>query len=93
MYGLVGKLTAKSGKGAELAGILYAATRQMPGCHAYRIALDAADGDVLWITEEWDSSEAHQASLSLPAVQAALTAGRPLIEGMERLATTSPFAG
>ena len=51
----------------------------MPGCLSYVVAADAAEGDALWVTEVWESQARHQASLQLPAVQAVIAKGRPLI--------------
>lgn len=92
MFGLIGKITATAGHGTELAAILVEGTRRMPGCVSYVVAADAGDPDVLWITEVWRSQADHTASLQLPAVQAAIGKGRPLIAGMERVATVSPLA-
>ncbi len=93
MYGLIGKMTAKAGERGALAVILLEGLTGMPGCLSYVVAEDPADPDVLWITEAWESSDAHRASLSLPSVQAAIAKGRPLIAGMETLAETRPIGG
>lgn len=94
MYGLVGKIIAAEGKGAELAAILGAnAGATMPGCRSYVVAQDAGNADHIWITEVWETSEAHRDSLSLPSVQGAITRARPMIAGMERVAETRPLAG
>ena len=65
----------------------------MPGCFSYGIAKDAADENVLWVTEFWESQSAHDASLTLRAVQAVLPQVKPLIARFERIATTDPVAG
>ena len=93
MYGLIGKMTAQAGQGAALAQVLLEGVSGMPGCLSYVVAADPADADVLWITEVWDSAESHRASLSLPAVQAAIARGRPMIAGMETVAQTTPLGG
>ncbi len=93
MYGLIGKMTAKAGERAALAAILLEGLTGMPGCLSYVVAEDPADPDALWITEAWESPDAHRASLSLPSVQAAIAKGRPLIAGMETLAETRPIGG
>lgn len=93
MYGLIGKMTAQNGSGDELVKILVEGVAGMPGCLSYIVAKDAADPDVIWITEAWESKEAHAASLSLPSVKAAITKGRPLIAGMAAVAETSPVGG
>jgi quinol monooxygenase YgiN len=51
----------------------------MPGCLSYIVANDPVDPNLIWITEAWESKEAHAASLSLPSVKDAITKGRPLI--------------
>ncbi len=88
-YGLIGKLTAQPGRGAELAAILRTGCAATPGCKAYRVAVEATDPDVLWVTERLVSRALHAASLQLPAVQAAIAAGRPLIASMARVAETT----
>lgn len=93
MYGLIGKMIAVDGRREELARILLEGTRNMPGCLSYIVALDTEDQNALWITEVWDSESAHQASLTLPSVQAAIEKGRPLIAGFEARTVTTPLGG
>lgn len=93
MYGLIGKMNAVPGKRDELAAALLEGTRSMPGCLSYVVANDSADPDALWITEVWDSQGSHQASLSLPEVQAAIGRGRPLIAGFGERFETVPLGG
>lgn len=93
MYGLIGKMTAQPGKRSALTEILVKGIVGMPGCVSYVVADDPTDADVIWITEVWESKEAHAASLQLPSVRDAITKGRPLIAGMERVAETAPVGG
>ncbi len=93
MYGLIGNMKAVVGKRDELAALLLDGTRDMPGCLSYVIARDPQDADGLWITEAWESREHHQASLTLPAVQAAIAKGRPLIAGFGQRIETEPLGG
>ncbi len=65
----------------------------MPGCLSYVAAVDAAEPDIVWVTEVWESAAAHAASLSLPAVQVAIAVGRPLIAEFEARYETSPLGG
>lgn len=65
----------------------------MPGCRSYVVATDPTDANAIWITEVWDSEEQHNASLRLPAVQAAITQARPLIEGFGERFITTPLGG
>lgn len=93
MYGLIGRMIATPGKRDELASILLEGTGAMPGCLSYIIAADPTNPDALWITEAWDSKDSHAASLKLPAVQAAITRGRPLIAGFDSRSETTPLGG
>lgn len=93
MYGLIGKMTAVGGQRDALVSLLLDATQAMPGCLSYVVATDPADADGLWITEVWDSAASHQASLSLPAVQATIAKARPLIAGFSNRVATAPVGG
>ena len=91
-YGLLGQMLAQPGQRAELVAILSEGTGTMPGNIAYLIGEDSANPDAIWIVELWDSKEAHAASLKLPAVQAAIAKGRPLIAGFGTRAEFRPVA-
>jgi quinol monooxygenase YgiN len=93
MYGLIGKVTAMSGQRDALAAVLMEGTGEMPGCLSYIIATDPGDADSLWITEVWDDQVSHKASLTLPAVKAAIAKGRPLIAGFSNRVETVPLGG
>jgi len=93
MYGLIGKMTATPGDRDALVAILLEGTNAMPGCLSYVVAHDPANADAIWITEVWDSEASHKASLSLPAVQAAIAKGRPLIAGFSDRVVTTPIGG
>ena len=87
------KVTAVAGQRDALASILLDSTQSMPGCLSYVIAKDPSDADGLWITEVWDTPESHKASLSLPAVQAAIAKARPIIAGFSNRVATVPIGG
>jgi quinol monooxygenase YgiN len=93
MYGMIGKMTARAGQRDALAAILIEGVAAMPGCLSYVVANDPADGNVLWITEVWESKDAHDRSLTLPSVRAAIIKGRPMIAAMETVAETNPVGG
>ncbi|MGW8705485.1 putative quinol monooxygenase [Brevundimonas sp. NPDC055814] len=93
MYGLIGEIKAQPGQRDALAAILLEGTAEMPGCLNYVVARDSTDADALWITEVWDSRDSHSASLQLPAVQAAIAKGRPLIAGFGSRTETEPLGG
>ena len=93
MSGRIGKLIAVDGQRELLISILLESSAAMPGCLSYIVAEDPTGANGIWITEVWDSEESHQASLSLPAVQQALSRGRPLIAGFGERFETSPIGG
>jgi quinol monooxygenase YgiN len=93
MYGLIGKISTTPGQRDALVAILVEGTAKMPGCLSYVVSLDTADPDGLWVTEVWDRQDSHRASLQLPAVQAAMARGRPLIAGFSNRVETTPIGG
>ena len=94
MYGLIGRILATPGKRDELAAILVPGEGGMPGCLSYIVATDPQNPDALWVTEVWDDREPHhRASLKLPAVQAAIAKGRPLIAGFDNRVETEVLGG
>jgi quinol monooxygenase YgiN len=93
MYGLIGKMLAAPGQRDAVLAILMEGTRAMPGCLSYVIATDPGNADAIWITEVWDNEESHKASLSLPAVRAAIQRARPLIAGFGERFETVPVGG
>jgi len=93
MYGLIGRMKAVPGQRDALISILLDGTGAMPGCRSYIIARDPSDADAIWITEVWADEASHQASLSLPSVQQAITRARPLIAGFAERFVTEPLGG
>ncbi len=92
MIGLITQFIVASDRRDELAGILAAASKAMPGCLSYVVATDDAHEDSLWVTEVWTDRASHAASLKLTAVQKAMAAGRPLISGIGARIATHPVA-
>lgn len=93
MFGLIGKLVAKSGERERLASVLLEGSTSMPGCLSYVVAHDAKEPDAIWVTEVWQSEEFHRQSLALPAVKAAIARGRPLIASFGSFTATQPVGG
>ncbi len=93
MYGLIGSMTALPGRRADLIALLTEAVSDLPGCLSYIVAEDSKEENTIWITEVWDSKESHDASLSLPAVKKAISAGRPFISGFGSQVLTTPVGG
>lgn len=93
MYGLIGKILTMPGQRDALIAVLLDGTARMPGCLSYVVAKDPTDEHAVWITEVWDSQASHEASLSLPAVRAAIAKGKPMIGGFGERIVTSPVGG
>ncbi len=93
MFGLIGKMRCVPGRRADLIAIIGGGTKGMPGCRSYVLAEDPTDESAVWITEVWDSEEAHKASLQLQSVKDAIAKGRGLIAGSELRVVTRPVAG
>lgn len=89
-FGMIGKLQAKPGQRKALLAVLSEGSAAMPGCLAYVVAEDLAEPDAIWVTELWENKAAHDASLALPGVRAAIAKGRPLIAGFALSAQTRP---
>lgn len=93
MYGLIGSFKAAEGQRAALVRLLLAETGAMPGCRSYVVAEAPADDVTVWVTEVWDSAEAHKASLQLPAVKAVIAQAMPLIAAFGEHRETRPVGG
>ena len=93
MYGLIGKIRSVPGQRDALASILIDGTAAMPGCLSYIVAADGSESDALWVTEVWNSSESHRASLALPVVREAIVKAKPLIAGFGERFETRPIGG
>jgi len=93
MFGMISRITAQPGKRDALAAILAPGEGSLPGLLSYIVARDPRDADALYVTEAWESREAHSGSLLLPEVQAAMARGRPLIAKFEVVAETEPVGG
>ncbi|MCT4784376.1 MULTISPECIES: putative quinol monooxygenase [Exiguobacterium] len=91
-YGLIGKLTAIQGERETLLSILLEAAEAMEqeaACEAYRVSA-SLDDDAIIVYEVWESSEAHQQSLMLPATKQLINQAKPILTGVERIATFEP---
>ncbi len=94
MYGLIGKMRCIPGRRRDVIAAMDADDApNMPGCRSFIVAEDPIDGDCVWITEVWDSEDAHKASLQLPKVKESIAKAMPLIQGVEFNVKTKPVAG
>jgi len=93
MYGLIVKMTAKTGQRDELIEILIEGSADMPGCLCYIVSEDSEDEDAIWITEVWETKESQKQSLELSSVQEAMKKGRPLISEFNKQIEMEPVGG
>jgi quinol monooxygenase YgiN len=82
-YGYVGSMRAKAGRRDEVIGILLAGADGLraAGCQVYAVCTAPDDADAIWVTEIWDSAEAHHASLQLPETREAIGRAMPMLTG------------
>ncbi|WP_262694407.1 putative quinol monooxygenase [Kordiimonas aquimaris] len=91
MHGVIVKITAKHEKRDELAAILQAGTRNLPGCISFVIAKDMFEPELLWITEVWENKQAHEASVTSQAVRDNIAKARKIMENMSIVTATEPY--
>ncbi|GEK81679.1 putative quinol monooxygenase [Agrococcus baldri] len=79
----VGTLGAVPGRRDELVAQLTQRSDELreAGCLAYEVGVSDDAPDTVFVVELWQSADAHQASLELPQVRAAIAAARPLLSG------------
>jgi quinol monooxygenase YgiN len=82
-FGMYAKLVARPGQREALTAILLRGVEGMRahGCHLYVVNHPADNADAVWVTEVWESREAHAASLQLPETRAAIGEAMPLLTG------------
>lgn len=79
----VGTLGVKPGKRDEVVAILTRRNQQLEGagCLLYEVGTNDDAPDSVFVAELWTSAEAHQASLQLEVVRAAIAEAMPLLSG------------
>lgn len=83
-YGLHGKRMAKEGRIDQLAAILLEAAKvvsKVEGCLLYLVSEDDNDSQTIWITEVWETKEAHDNSLKLTGVKELISKAIPILDG------------
>lgn len=79
----VGTLETVPGKRDLLVDILTRRSDDLDqaGCLLYEVGVNEENPDAVFVAELWTSAQAHQASLNLDSVQAAIQEARPLLSG------------
>lgn len=95
MYGVIVKFRANPGRRAELIQVLSEGFRNMALCHSYILAEDDQDENGVWLTEIWESAEAHAAAVARPDIAAVIASATAdnLSAGPEMRFLTRPVAG
>jgi quinol monooxygenase YgiN len=80
----VGMLGVNPGNRDALVEILTRANPELAsaaGCQLYEVGVNDDDPDTVFVVELWESEDAHQASLRLASVRAAIVEAMPLLSG------------
>lgn len=79
----VGSLGTKPGQRDAVVGILLRPKPELreAGCSLYEVGINDEAPDTVFVCELWESAEAHQASLPLDGVRAAIAEAMPLLSG------------
>ncbi len=82
-FASVGTLGVQPGKRDEVVAILTRANfgNDDVGCLLYEVGINDDEPDTVFVIELWTSPEAHQASLQLDSVRAAITEAMPFLSG------------
>jgi len=82
-YGYLGTMRARPGLRDEVVQTLVGGADALTeaGCRLYLVSVSADDPDCIWVNEVWGSKEAHDASLHLPEVRAAIAETMPKLTG------------
>ena len=95
-FGLFGKFTVKEGERESLVNILLEAAESMENldeCEMYHVSICEDEPNSVFVYEVWCSENAHQESLTLESTQLLIKRAKPIITGMERIATLKPEGG
>ena len=79
----VGTLGVQPGRRDEVVAILTRRSTDLysAGCLSYEVGVSDEHPDTVFVSELWESAEAHQLSLQLASVQAAIKEAMPLLSG------------
>lgn len=83
VFANVGSIQVKPGCRDELVAILTRPNSDLAdaGCLSYEVGVNDDEPDTVFVTELWESAEAHRASLELASVRAAIAEAMPLLTG------------
>ena len=79
----VGSLGTKPGQRDAVVSILLRPKPELrgAGCLLYEVGVNEESPDTVFVCELWESAEAHQGSLQLDSVRAAIAEAMPMLSG------------
>lgn len=79
----VGTLGTQPGKRDEVVAFLTRPSADLAnaGCLLYEVGINDDEPDTVFVVELWESADAHQRSLQLESVRAAIAEAMPLLSG------------
>ncbi len=79
----IGTLEAAPGRRDDLVAILTRPSAELAdaGCLLYEVGVNDDEPDTVYVAELWTSARAHERSLQLESVRAAITEAMPLLSG------------
>jgi quinol monooxygenase YgiN len=82
-YGTIGSMRTLPGAREEVVAVLLEAADGLRavGCRSYVVGVADDDEVTVWVTEVWASKQAHDDSLKLPEVRAAIGRAMPKLAG------------
>jgi quinol monooxygenase YgiN len=95
-FGMYVKFTARSEQRDRLVGQLLKAAElagEAPGCRLYVVNISPEEPDTVWVTEIWDSREAHDASLSAEGAAELIAETMPLLASRPEAIPVIPVGG
>jgi quinol monooxygenase YgiN len=94
-YGYNGSMKTHPGKRDDVVAILLGGVDGLGqvGCLQYTVAIAPDDEVTIWVSEVWESEEAHAASLELAETKAAIAKAMPLLTGEFAMSATEVRGG
>ncbi len=82
-YGYLASMKTKPGHREDVVAILLSGVEglRQVGCDLYLVGVSNTDDVTIWVSEVWQSKEAHDASLQLPETRAAISQAMPMLTG------------
>jgi quinol monooxygenase YgiN len=79
----MGTMRAKPGRRDDVIKLLLRDQSPLAeiGCRSYLVGSNDEHPDLIYVSEVWDSKQAHDDSLQLPSVKAAIAEAMPLLTG------------